>query len=161
MVDKEIAPTACSGCCSGTSRMLPLQPSHSPPFWRSASSTPAARPPAVASPSWIGATRLETTTRRDMDRGAFLVPRREAARVGGRLGGNDRGGHVGAGAWQSDEQSWLARGLSGWAYRPVDCSNWHCETLQFPSRSAPDRGLPRRFAPRNDSDPFTRLPWWR
>src|SRR5665213_2265807 len=66
MVNKEIAPTACSGWCSGTSRMLPLQPNHIPPFWRNASSTPAARPPAVASPSWIGATRLETTTRRDM-----------------------------------------------------------------------------------------------
>ena len=67
-------PVRRSGFASPVAVTSPLQPNHRPPFCFSASSTPAARPPAVASPSWIGATRLETTTRRDMDGSASFVP---------------------------------------------------------------------------------------
>src|SRR5271166_4762810 len=70
MVARLIGPTLRSGLGSLDSETSPLQPNHSPPFCFSASNTPAANPPAAASPSWIGATRLETTTRRDMDESA-------------------------------------------------------------------------------------------
>ena len=58
----------------------PLQPNHKPPVCFNASSTRAANPPAVASPSWIGATRLETTTRRDMLLSGFLGDEADHAR---------------------------------------------------------------------------------
>src|ERR1700761_4930485 len=67
MVNRVMGPTVRSGFGSLASFTSPLQPNHRPPFCFSASNTPAARPPAVASPSWIAATRLETTTRRDMN----------------------------------------------------------------------------------------------
>src|SRR3954453_10058633 len=67
MVNRVIGPTVCCGLGSLVSGTSPLQPNHRPPFCFSASSTPAARPPAVASPSWIGATRFETTTSRDIE----------------------------------------------------------------------------------------------
>src|SRR5271157_3614866 len=73
MVARLIGPTVRSGLGSLASATSPLQPNHSPRFCFSASSTPAAKPPAAASPSWIGATRLETTTRRDIDESAYKL----------------------------------------------------------------------------------------
>ena len=68
MVNSVIGPTVRSELAAeaGSSVISPLQPNQMPPFCFRASSTPAARPPDVGSPSVIGATRLETTTRRDI-----------------------------------------------------------------------------------------------
>src|SRR3954447_3928575 len=95
MVNRVIGPTVCCGLGSLVSVTSPLQPNHRPPFCFSASSTPAARPPAVASPSWIGATRFETTTSRDIEGSASRAEwGRTAWRVAANLGGIAPPGHL-------------------------------------------------------------------
>src|SRR3569833_2479756 len=45
----------------GTLTVSPLQPNQTPPVSFYVSSTPIARPPAAGRPSWVGATRFDTT----------------------------------------------------------------------------------------------------
>ena len=45
----------------GSLTVSPLQPNQTPPVSFNASSTPIARPPAAGRPSWVGATRFDTT----------------------------------------------------------------------------------------------------